>query len=83
MLRAQELDRRFGLTGSVPCSGLPLQGRCQLLGHAREAATLTPSARGEIERLADERAQLLRKNEDARSKVEAMIVRLRSLEQES
>ena len=33
--------------------------------------------------LRDERAQLLRKNEDARSKVEAMIVRLRSLEQES
>ena len=59
-LRAQELDRRFGLTGSVPCSGLPLQGRCQLLGDAREAATLMPSARGEIERLAQERAQLLR-----------------------
>lgn len=33
--------------------------------------------------LRDERAQLLRKNEDARSKVEAMIMRLRSLEQES
>lgn len=33
--------------------------------------------------LRDERAQLLRKNEDARSKVEAMILRLRSLEQES
>lgn len=33
--------------------------------------------------LRDERAQLLRKNEDARSKVEAMIGRLRSLEQES
>jgi cell division protein ZapB len=33
--------------------------------------------------LREERAQLLRKNEDARSKVEAMIVRLRSLEQES
>ena len=33
--------------------------------------------------LREERAQLLRKNEDARSKVEAMIMRLRSLEQES
>jgi len=33
--------------------------------------------------LRDERAQLLRKNDDARSKVEAMILRLRSLEQES
>jgi DNA repair protein SbcC/Rad50 len=59
-LRAQELTRRFGLVGSVPCSGLPLQGRCQLLGDAREAATLMPSARGEIERLAEERAQVLR-----------------------
>jgi exonuclease SbcC len=59
-LRGQELDRRFGLTGSVPCTGLPLQGRCQLLGDAREAAALMPSARGEIERLARERAQLLR-----------------------
>lgn len=33
--------------------------------------------------LREERAQLLRKNEDARSKVESMILRLRSLEQES
>ncbi|MCB1630795.1 MAG: TIGR02449 family protein [Pseudomonadales bacterium] len=33
--------------------------------------------------LRDERAQLLRKNEDARVKVEAMIGRLRSLEQET
>ncbi len=59
-LRAQELTRRFGLTGSVPCAGLPLQGRCQLLGDAREAATLMPSARVEIERLAEERVQVLR-----------------------
>jgi cell division protein ZapB len=33
--------------------------------------------------LRDERSSLLRKNEDARSKVESMIMRLRSLEQES
>ena len=33
--------------------------------------------------LREERAQLLRKNEDARVKVEAMIGRLRSLEQET
>lgn len=59
-LRAQELTRQFGLVDSVPCSGLPLQGRCQLLGDAREAAALMPSARGEIERLAQERAQVLR-----------------------
>ena len=39
--------------------------------HAREA------------RLLEERAQLLKKNDVARSKVEAIITRLRSLEQES
>jgi len=58
-LRAQELHRRFALTGAVPCSGLPLQGRCQLLGDAREAASLMPSARREIEGLAKERARVL------------------------
>jgi cell division protein ZapB len=33
--------------------------------------------------LREERSMLMRKNEDARSKVEAMIMRLRSLEQDS
>jgi len=33
--------------------------------------------------LREERSQLLRKNEDARAKVEGMIARLRSLEQET
>lgn len=33
--------------------------------------------------LREERSMLMRKNDDARSKVEAMIMRLRSLEQES
>lgn len=59
-LRAQELQRRFALTDAVPCRGLPLQGRCQLLGDAREAASLMPSARSEIDVLAEERAGLLR-----------------------
>ena len=59
-LRAQELQRRFALTGVVPCSGMPLQGRCQLLGDAREAASLMLPAREEIEGLAGEREQLLR-----------------------
>jgi DNA repair protein SbcC/Rad50 len=62
-LRVEELKRRFALTDSVPCSGLPLQGRCQLLGDAREAASLMPSARAEIERLAAERALVLREVE--------------------
>ena len=31
-LKAEELARRFGLTGEVPCAGTDLQGQCQLLG---------------------------------------------------
>lgn len=63
VLRARELDRRFALTGAVPCSGLPLQGRCQLLSDARDAASLRPSAQREIERLAEERSLVLREIE--------------------
>ena len=39
-LKAQELSRRFGLTGEVPCAGTDLQGRCKLLSDAREAQSL-------------------------------------------
>ena len=37
VLKAEELALRFGLTGEVPCVGSELQGRCKLLGDAREA----------------------------------------------
>ncbi|MCU6435241.1 DNA repair protein [Undibacterium sp. Jales W-56] len=50
-LRAEELKRRFGLTQEVPCFGTDLQGRCKLLGDARAAKTLMPSADLEIARL--------------------------------
>ncbi|MGJ9418757.1 DNA repair protein [Massilia sp. CMS3.1] len=50
-LRAAELARRFGLTQEVPCFGTDLQGRCKLLGDAREAKTLMPSADLEIANL--------------------------------
>ena len=52
-------------------------------GNMRHVDFRQPGAAVYQRMLRDERAQLLRKNEDARSKVEAMIVRLRSLEQES
>ena len=54
-LKAEDLARRFGLTGEVPCAGTDLQGQCKLLGDAREARALIPSAQGVIERLAHER----------------------------
>ena len=49
----RELARRFGLTGEVPCAGTDLQ-QCQLLGDARDAKALIPSAQGTIQRLGRE-----------------------------
>ena len=60
VLQAEELARRFGLTGEVPCVGTDLQGQCQLLGDAREAKVLIPSAQGTIKRLGDEKAVTLK-----------------------
>ncbi len=59
-LKAEELAHRFGLTGEVPCAGTDLQGLCKLLGDAREAQALIPSAKGQITRLAREKAQTQR-----------------------
>ncbi len=55
VLRTEELARRFGLTGEVPCAGSDLQGRCKLLADAHEAHALVPSAQAEIHRLAVEK----------------------------
>lgn len=55
VLRSEDLGRRFGLTREVPCAGTDLQGQCKLLGDAREAQTLMPSAQGTIRRLTDEK----------------------------
>ncbi|MBK9311631.1 MAG: DNA repair protein [Rhodocyclaceae bacterium] len=54
-LKAEELARRFGLTGEVPCAGTDLQGQCQLLGDARDAKAVIPSAQGTIQRLGREK----------------------------
>jgi len=55
-LRAAELAKRFGLTKEVPCFGTDLQGRCQLLGDAREARTLMPSANFDIAKLSQKKS---------------------------
>lgn len=70
-LRAQSLSRRFALTREVPCSGMALQGDCQLLADAREAKALIPSAEGVLQRLAAERTQALADVQLARGRVEA------------
>ena len=59
-LKAEELARRFGLTGEVPCAGTDLQGLCQLLGDARDAKALIPSAQGTIQRLGREKVAVQR-----------------------
>ncbi|MEQ1806004.1 MAG: DNA repair protein [Burkholderiaceae bacterium] len=47
-LRHADLNRRFGLVAQVPCAGTDLQGRCNLLGDAREAQALLPSVDAQI-----------------------------------
>lgn len=65
VLHVQDLARRFGLAGEVPCVGTDLQQRCKLLGDAREAQALVPSANVQVDRLGGEidlvRAELARK----------------------
>lgn len=68
VLHAQDLARRFGLTGEVPCVGTDLQQRCKLLGDAREAQALVPSAKVQVDRLGGEidlvRVELARKQQE-------------------
>lgn len=72
VLRTEELVHRFGLTAEVPCAGTGLQGRCQLLGDAREAQTLLPDARALVARLGRQRAQAQRELETARHQGERL-----------
>jgi len=58
-LRHSDLQRRYGLALSVPCAGTELQGRCQLLGDAREAQALLPSVDGQLAQLADRKREAL------------------------
>jgi exonuclease SbcC len=71
-LKAEELARRFGLTGEVPCVGTDLQGRCKLLGDAREAQALIPNAQAQVARLAGEKAEAQQELIAARQRCEAL-----------
>jgi cell division protein ZapB len=53
----------------------------ELAGRTQRLIDENRSLRHQHEQIAGERAQLLAKNEQARSRVEAMIARLKSLEQ--
>ncbi|SFV17821.1 hypothetical protein [Pseudoduganella namucuonensis] len=50
-LKAQELRRRLSLTREVPCSGMPMQTGCKLLGDAHAAHALLPDAGAVVARL--------------------------------
>ena len=54
-LRQADLARRFALVAEVPCAGSDLQGRCRLLGDAREAQALIPSVDAQIGALSERR----------------------------
>lgn len=56
-LNSADLTRRLGLSGEVPCSGTTMQAQCKLLGDAREAQRLLPSAEHSIDRLSREREE--------------------------
>ena len=73
VLQAEELAHRFGLTSEVPCAGTDLQGQCKLLGDAREAQALIPSAKGQITRLVREKAQAQSELAAARQLREALV----------
>lgn len=58
ILAEQDLRRRFGLASEVPCAGMALQQQCKLLGDARAAKPLIPSALASIARLDTARSAL-------------------------
>jgi len=71
-LKAEELARRFGLTDEVPCVGTDLQGRCKLLGDAREAQAMIPSAQAQVARLAGEKSEAQQELVAAHRRCEAL-----------
>ena len=71
-LRQADLQRRFGLTSHVPCAGMDIQGQCQLLGDAREAKALLPSADAALTGLAEKKRVAQQEIADAETAVQAL-----------
>ena len=71
-LRQADLQRRFGLTSHVPCAGMDIQGQCQLLGDAREAKALLPSADAALTGLAEKKRVALQEISDTETAVHAL-----------
>ena len=71
-LRQSDLQRRFGLTSHVPCAGMDIQGQCQLLGDAREAKALLPSADAALTGLAEKKRVALQEIAGTETAVRAL-----------
>lgn len=71
-LRQADLQRRFGLTSHVPCAGMDIQGQCQLLGDAREAKALLPSADAALTGLAEKKRVALQEIADTETAVRTL-----------
>ena len=71
-LRQADLQRRFGLTSHVPCAGMDIQGQCQLLGDAREAKSLLPSADAALTGLVEKKRVALQEIADTETAVRAL-----------
>ena len=71
-MRTHELAHRFGLTAEVPCAGTDLQGRCKLIGDAREAQALMPDASAQVARCAREKQQIQLELAKARRQCEGL-----------
>jgi len=71
-LRHADLQRRFGLTSHVPCAGMDIQGQCQLLGDAREAKALLPSADVALTGLAEKKRVAQQEIADTETAVHAL-----------
>ncbi len=71
-LRQADLQRRFGLTSHVPCAGMDIQGQCQLLGDAREAKALLPSANAALTGLVERKRVALQEIADTETAVRTL-----------
>lgn len=71
-LKAQDLRRRFALTGEVPCAGSQLQGSCRLLGDAHQAHALIPGAEEQVRQLGEQQQALLAERKELAARIDAL-----------
>ena len=70
-LRQADLERRFGMTGAVPCAGMAMQDSCPLLGDAHSAKALLPSVDSQMDALAQRKSAALASVRDSEASLKA------------